>query len=166
MHNGFIGSWNRLRRRVENLIPEALYPSRLGTTDSEAVFLAMIGAGLERDPVGATRRIIQTLCELVNQDGHRERLRFTSALANGRDLFAFRFAENDSANSLYFREAGERLIVVSEPFDKEPDWIEVPPNHALIALASRSAEIVPFLPPSSSEIKPEHARLQRVIAGA
>ncbi|MGY3448576.1 class II glutamine amidotransferase [Bradyrhizobium sp. USDA 4353] len=38
MHNGFVGSWNRLRRKVEALIPDALYPSRLGTTDSEAVF--------------------------------------------------------------------------------------------------------------------------------
>jgi hypothetical protein len=45
MHDGFIGSWNRLRRRVENLIPDQHYPSRLGTTDSEAVFLAMMGAG-------------------------------------------------------------------------------------------------------------------------
>src|SRR6201995_2373321 len=34
MHNGFVGSWNRLRRKVEALTPDALYPSRLGTTDS------------------------------------------------------------------------------------------------------------------------------------
>ena len=104
----------------------------------------MMGAGLDRDPVGATRRVLQSLCDLVNEDGHRERLRFTSAVANGRDFYAFRFAENDSANTLYFREVGERLIVVSEPFDKEPDWTEVPPNHALVALASRAVEIVPF----------------------
>jgi predicted glutamine amidotransferase len=166
MHNGFVGSWNRLRRRVEALIPDALYPSRTGTTDSEAVFLAMMGAGLERDPVGATRRVLQSLCELVNEGGLHERLRFTSALANGRDLFAFRFAENDSANSLYFREAGERLIVVSEPFDREPDWTEVPANHALIALASRPAEIVPFMASAAPEIRPERARMQRVIARA
>jgi len=166
MHNGFVGSWNRLRRRVEALIPDALYPSRTGTTDSEAVFLAIMGAGIERDPVGATARVLQSLCELVNEGGLRERLRFTSALANGRDLFAFRFAENDSANSLYFREAGERLIVVSEPFDKESDWIEVPAHHALIALASRPAEIVPFRPAAATEIWPEHTRLQRVNARA
>ena len=85
----------------------------------------------------ATRQVLQSLCELVNENGHRERMRFTSALANGRDLFAFRFAENDTPNSLYFREDGGQLIVVSEPFDKENDWSEVPPNHALIAVASR-----------------------------
>ena len=167
MHNGFIGSWNRLRRKVENMIPDALYPSRVGTTDSEAVFLAMMGAGLERgEPVEATRRVLLSLCELVNEDGHRERMRFTAALANGHDLFAFRFAENDNANTLYFREDGERLIVVSEPFDKEPDWTEVPPNHVLVAFASRPAEIVPFLESSSPERKQERPRLQRVVTRA
>jgi ergothioneine biosynthesis protein EgtC len=166
MHNGFIGSWNRLRRKVENMIPDALYPSRIGTTDSEAVFLAMMGAGLEREPVEAARRVLLSLCELVNEDGHRERMRFTAALANGHDLFAFRFAENDNANTLYFREDGERLIVVSEPFDKEPDWTEVPPNHVLVAFASRPAEIVPFLESSSPERKQERPRLQRVVTRA
>src|SRR4051812_47125994 len=75
MHNGFIGSWNRLRRRVESMIPDAYYPSRLGTTDSEAVFLAMMGAGLDADPVGAARRLLRQLCGVVNEEGHREHLR-------------------------------------------------------------------------------------------
>jgi ergothioneine biosynthesis protein EgtC len=166
MHNGFIGSWNRLRRKVENMIPDQLYPSRIGTTDSEAVFLAMVGAGLDQDPLKATRRVVQQLCNLVNEDGHRERMRFTAALANGRDLFAFRFAENDIANSLYFREDGDRLIVVSEPFDKQPDWIEVPTNRALVARSSRSAEIVPFLLSRADERKQEHLQKQKVIASA
>jgi predicted glutamine amidotransferase len=163
MHNGFVGSWNRLRRKVESMIPEALYPSRVGTTDSEAVFLAIMGAGVEREPVEAARRVLLSLCELVNEDGHHDRMRFTAALANGHDLFAFRFAENDNANTLYYREDGERLIVVSEPFDKEPDWTEVPPNHALVALASTSAEIVPLLELSAPQRKQEPARLQRVV---
>ena len=67
MHNGFVGSWSRLRRKVEALIPDAYYPSRSGTTDSEAVFLAMMGAGLDDDPVGATHRVMRSLFALVNQ---------------------------------------------------------------------------------------------------
>jgi predicted glutamine amidotransferase len=126
----------------------------------------MMGAGIDRDPMEASRRVLQSLCELVNEDGHHERMRFTSALANGRDLYAFRFAENDTANTLYFREDGERLIVVSEPFDREPDWTEVPANHALVALASQSASIVPILPLRSAERKQELSRLQWVVGGA
>src|SRR5262245_2974712 len=37
MHNGVIGNWSRLRRKVEALIPDEVYGSRIGTTDSEAV---------------------------------------------------------------------------------------------------------------------------------
>jgi glutamine amidotransferase len=164
MHNGFVGSWNRLRRKVEQLIPDAFYPSRTGTTDSEAVFLAMMGAGLDHDPVGATQRVLWLLCNLVNADDHKERMRFTSAVANGRDLYAFRFAENDNSNSLYFRETGTDVIIVSEPYDKEPDWIEVPPNHALIALASRPVQIVPFLPADLTVQQGEPARIRRINA--
>jgi glutamine amidotransferase len=166
MHNGFVGSWNRLRRKVEGLIPDYLYPSRLGTTDSEAVFLAMVGAGLDQDPVGATRHVLQALCGLVNENGLRERMRFTVALANGRDLFAFRFSENDTANTLYYRASGDEVIVVSEPIDKEPDWKEVPSNHVLIAPSSGPVEIVPIFPAASRELPEERTIDQRVIVRA
>ncbi len=77
MHNGMIGNWGRLRRKVEALIPDAFYGSRIGTTDSEAVFLAILGAGGDKDPVGATARVLATLTELVSTDGYREPLRST-----------------------------------------------------------------------------------------
>ena len=57
MHNGFIGSWSRLRRQVEGLISDELYPARIGTTDSEAIFLAMLGAGIEQ-PVAAAETML------------------------------------------------------------------------------------------------------------
>ncbi|BAM92747.1 glutamine amidotransferase, class-II [Bradyrhizobium oligotrophicum S58] len=163
MHNGFVGSWNRLRRKVEAMIPDALYPSRLGTTDSEAVFLAIVGAGIDKDPIGATSTVLRALCQLVNEDGLSEHLRFTSALSNGHDLYAFRFAANDHANSLYYREDGDQVIAVSEPYDKESDWIEVPPDHVLVARASRRAEIVPLLVAGSVGFEAERKRSQRVI---
>ncbi len=165
MHNGFVGSWNRLRRKVEALIPDALFPSRTGTTDSEAVFLAMMGAGLDHDPIGATHRVLQSLFALVNEGDRREKLRFTSALANGRDLYAFRCAANDNANTLYFRETGGQVIVVSEPFDKEPGWIEVPPDHALVARASEPAKMVPFKIAISNADAAEPVPIRRLNAG-
>jgi glutamine amidotransferase len=162
MHNGFVGSWNRLRRRVETLIPDGLYPSRIGTTDSEAVFLAMMGAGLTDNPVGAAEATIRQICSWVNENGHREKLRFTSALTDGRDLFAFRFAENDTANSLYYREEGGEVVVVSEPLDRTDTWVQVPANHVLIAKRGRSVEIIPFLPISNRSQR-ERAKPMRVV---
>ncbi len=43
--------------QVEGLIPDELYPARIGTTDSEAIFLAMMGAGMD-DPLGAARKTL------------------------------------------------------------------------------------------------------------
>ena len=82
----------------------------------------MMGAGLDADALVATEATLGLLCALVNEDGRRERLRFTSALTNGRDLYAFRFAENDTANSLYYREESGEVVVVSEPLDRIGFW--------------------------------------------
>ena len=86
MHNGMIGNWTRMRRQVESLIPDEFYGSRIGTTDSEAVFLAILGAGGDKDVVGATSRVLTELTKMVSANGRQETLRFTTAIANGRDL--------------------------------------------------------------------------------
>ena len=69
MHNGLIGNWTRMRRQVESLIPDEFYGSRIGTTDSEAVFLAILGAGGDKDPVGATGKVLSALTEMVSANG-------------------------------------------------------------------------------------------------
>lgn len=145
MHNGSIGGWNRLRRQVEALIPDKLYPARIGTTDSEAIFLAIMGAGIE-NPVAATEKTLARLASLVNENGASDRLRFTAALANGRDLFAFRYAVNDRANTLYYRESEQGIVVVSEPLDRDHrNWIAVPESHVLVAKAGERTRMLPFL---------------------
>ena len=58
MHNGQIGGWDKVRRQVEQAIPDDLFQHRSGTTDSEALFLMMLGNGLAADPEGAARRTL------------------------------------------------------------------------------------------------------------
>ena len=72
------------------------------------MFLAILGAGGDKDPVGATTRVLAQLTDLVSSGVHKEPLRFTAALANGHDLYAFRYSANDNANSLYYREFGRQ----------------------------------------------------------
>jgi glutamine amidotransferase len=145
MHNGQIGDWSLIRRKVEALIPDYYYRSRVGTTDSEAVFLAILGAGAEADPIGATLRTLATITELVRASGTREPLRFTSALTDGEALYAFRYASNESANSLYYRDAGDHALIVSEPIDKEPAcWKAVPPGHFIVARPGEPVRLQSF----------------------
>jgi predicted glutamine amidotransferase len=143
MHNGFLGNWARWRRQVEGLIPDELYPSRNGTTDSEAIFLAMMGAGTDQ-PVAAAEKVLASLTELANRGEPGDRFRFTAALANGRDLYAFRYAVNDRANTLYYRESERGIVIVSEPTDRDKNWVVVPENHVVIACAGEPARMMPL----------------------
>ena len=146
MHNGVIGHWPAVRRQVETLIPDELYPSRIGTTDSEAVFLAILGAGAAEDPVGATVRTLARLTDIVNAAGHQP-MRFTSALADGDNLYAFRYAVNDKSNTLYYRASGSNVVLASEPLDKDRAiWMPVPDNHVLVCRPGRGVELFPFMP--------------------
>ena len=146
MHNGQIGDWSLIRRQVEAMIPDAFYGARVGTTDSEAVFLAILGDGGNEDPIGATERTLARLTELVRASGTTEPLRFTAAISNGRDLYAFRYANNASANTLYYRDIGDSILVVSEPLDLERSyWKPVPPSHMIVARAKEKVELRPFL---------------------
>ncbi len=146
MHNGQIGNWGLIRRQVEAMIPDKLYNSRLGTTDSEAVFLAILGAGAERDPVGATARTLSTIHDMVRASGTSEPIRFTSALSDGENLWAFRYASHNAANSLYYREYGpQHVVIVSEPLDEErANWKPVPPGYLIEVRKGKPVQLVPI----------------------
>jgi predicted glutamine amidotransferase len=147
MHNGQIGDWSLIRRRAEALIPDALYGARIGTTDSEAAFLAILGAGAERDPVVATINTLAILTDMVRASGTKEPLRFTSAMADGCDLYAFRYCTDDTANSLYYRESGGNVVVVSEPLDTDrAHWKVVPPGYLIIARDGQPVVLEPMTP--------------------
>ncbi|MGA2894250.1 MAG: class II glutamine amidotransferase [Xanthobacteraceae bacterium] len=143
MHNGFVGSWSRLRRRVEAMIPDKLYPTRVGTTDSEAMFLAIMGAGMAH-PVAAAEGVLAQITNLANETDPGDRFRFTAALTNGKDLYAFRYAVNDKANTLYYRESERGIVIVSEPFDRLTDWLAVPEGHVVVALHGERARVLPL----------------------
>ena len=111
-----------------------------------SVILAILGAGGDKDPVGATKHVLVTLTDMVSGKGYKEPLRFTSALSNGRDLYAFRYSANDTANSLYYQESGGNVVVVSEPLEGErSQWKPVPPGHVIVARAGQPVLLEPFL---------------------
>jgi len=146
MHNGQIGDWSLIRRRVEALIPDSIYGSRSGTTDSEAVFLAIVGSGADKDPIAATERTLARITDMVHESGTKEPVRFTAALSDGQNLYAFRYASDDTSNSLYFRQIGDSIVIVSEPLDMErAHWRPVPPNHAIVVSEGEKVRARPFL---------------------
>lgn len=142
MHNGQIGCFQQLRRRIEGLIPDDLYPGRAGSTDSEAIFLAALARMPAMTPVEAIVSVLADVKALMQGACICEPLRFTAALTNGRDIYAFRWACDDKAPTLYWRIKPKGLFVVSEPFDNErQNWNAMPQASVLVARAGEDVAI-------------------------
>lgn len=147
MHNGQIGGWARVRRRVEALIPDSLYPSRTGTTDSEAIFLAAMARGLEEDPVAAVQHTLADVRSIMRDAGITEPLRFTATLTDGETLWAFRWACDARPATLYYKQDATGLRLVSEPIDgQKAGWTEIPRGVTLISRRGEPVRLEAAMP--------------------
>lgn len=130
MHNGQIGGYAKVRRQLEARLPDTLYAARKGATDSELLFLlalARIEAG--ETPDQAMPTVLDDTLALMRQAGVTEPLRFAAALADGEQVFAFRFSSDARPPTLYVRESENGSMVASEPLDgNQGQWQAVPPN--------------------------------------
>ena len=145
MHNGFVEGWEQMRREIESLIPDALYPQRKGSTDSEALFLGLMGQDAD-DMVRGTARYLEKLTPILQRGTNgRGKFRFTMALSDGQRLFAVRHAQNDHANTLYAKPAPAALVIASEPLDEQrATWEAVPDGHALLAVPGAKPQVFAF----------------------
>ena len=142
MHNGQIGGYERLRRKVDALIPDALYHLRRGTSDSEAIFLAALGRGLDADPAAA---MAETLALILDATDGAVPIRFAAVHADGERLSAFRWASDGEPPSLYFRRVGGGIAVASEPCGCEPGaWATIPPDTVMVVERSGAVRTQPF----------------------
>ena len=152
MHNGKIGNYERVRRRLELDIQDAHYGFREGTTDSELFFLLLFADGLAEgtgtggagicEALGrTTRRVLDAMAAA----GATEPLRLTAALTDGRRIAAIRYASDDQPPSLYWARSGDHTIIVSEPLEADgaEAWDEVP-NGRLLLAEGDAVELRPF----------------------
>ncbi|MEO3997353.1 class II glutamine amidotransferase [Mesorhizobium sp. CAU 1732] len=131
MHNGQIGDFDAIRRKLEHRLPDALYEQLHGTTDSELIFMLMIDQGLDTDPQGATERAVAIIHDVAGKAGIEPKLKLTAAFSDGERLYSVRYASAGTAPTLYagsFRNGVGRCLV-SEPLDQdEPNWEAIPPG--------------------------------------
>ena len=132
MHNGQVGGWDRIRRRLEARLTDARYHERRGATDSEVLFLLLDANDLAADPIAAMRSMLAETRRAMIDAGVDEPLRLTAALSDGKHLHAFRYSSDDKPPSLYWRHGDDGITVVSEPIDAAHDqWTTVAPNTVL-----------------------------------
>ncbi|WP_347267508.1 class II glutamine amidotransferase [Paracoccus sp. (in: a-proteobacteria)] len=154
MHNGQFGGYDGYRRHAEALIPDEFYAHRKGATDSEALFLMALGAGLADDPVSAMQRATRQFHELARCRGAAPHVRLTAAFSDGDRLYALRYASDENAPTLFHRWSERRCgrAVVSEPLESdEGDWHEVPAQSFCI-FEGQGVTIQPFLPDALRDV--------------
>ncbi|MEP0940370.1 MAG: class II glutamine amidotransferase [Rhizobiaceae bacterium] len=120
VHNGQIGGFSHLRRRLENLLPDELFATRLGITDSELLFLLIVSYGLENDPRQACSDAIDRIVELHRDFGaNLPPLRLTFVLSDGEALYGYRYSSDGRAPTLYLCEDLDHggVVLASEPLD-------------------------------------------------
>jgi predicted glutamine amidotransferase len=148
MHNGQIGGYLAIRRRLEALIPDKLYYDRAGTTDTEVLFLIALANGLEQDPIQAMTKTVGQVMIEMDRASIGEPLRLTAALTDGEMIWAFRWASDMAPATLYHRRSVANTTVVSEPIDEQrADWMVVPPGQVLVARHGEPVRLVEFNPP-------------------
>ncbi len=132
MHNGQIGGFHQIRRKLFAMLSDTGFNSIVGGTDSEVLFQLMIGNGLYDDPQFAMRRTVEDVDKLRRAEGIKEAFRATLAVTDGKAIYALRWASDKAAPSLYLNRMQNGALAVSEPLDEDLlSWWAVPANSLL-----------------------------------
>lgn len=146
MHNGQIGGWSHIRRRIEGRLSDTRYAERRGSTDSEVLFLMLEAAALAADPVEALADVLIDIREIMLEAGITDPLRLTAALTDGHRLYAFRYASDAHPPTLYWQKSQDGIVVVSEPIDAcRNKWTPVEADTVLIIDRCGDVALHPFI---------------------
>lgn len=112
-HNGQVPHIAAIRRELEGALPDDLYETRRGTTDSEMIFLTLFANGLDDDPAEAMRK---TLASLTIADMPKP-IKLTCTFSDGINLYGFRHGSDGVPPTLYLSGALDNggYAMVSEP---------------------------------------------------
>lgn len=170
MHNGDLGGFSRLRRRLLSGLSDEAFRMIEGQTDSEHIFAVFLDQlrDVAGDPsileiANAVRRTIEIVLGLASEyadgedshlnlavtDGHRAVVtRFTTrARSEGESLYVNRgeryVCEEGVCRMLPSRE-GTAVLVCSEPLSEDAGWEAVPRNSIACIDRSGPVEVQPL----------------------
>lgn len=159
MHNGTIEGFNSIKRILRRSLPDYLYQSVEGTTDSEhafAVFLNLLGEKNEKlNAACLANCLVKTVWQLEEWARKAEITKpsiYNFAVTDGENIATVRYVSDPEIEpiTLYFSKPGKYqccngeaqivdccaeevgIIIASERLTKESDdWTRVAPNHVV-----------------------------------
>ena len=144
MHNGQISGYLQIKRKLESLLPDSVYQHRIGSTDSEILFLYLIHLMENLNFTDAVEQLIFDVEAIMSTNDIEGPFRFTCAISNGEWLKTVKYSTDNFVPSLFYKKLDEGILIVSEPLNDEfSNWDAVPDNHlALVQDYNSSPTIV------------------------
>ena len=130
-HNGQIGGFKEMQRSLEHLLSDDLYLARQGSTDSELFFLLLLQYGLSNSVDMACGKVIGLLESMRKKMSIGDPLRIAVVIANGKGLFALRYASDQHSPTLYRSNELDNggISIASEPLDSaRENWVLIKPS--------------------------------------
>jgi predicted glutamine amidotransferase len=166
MHNGDIGNFHQVRRRLLAEVCDDAFSNVYGSTDSEHFFAVLIDELLKSSAKEATLEklaaamtsAIRRVIEIVSQHGASEACYFNCAIADGDHAVISRFSTDtdEGPPTLYYftgqlfeqAESDENaqpvastpIIVSSERLTMDEAWNVIPPNSLVLLSRDRAPE--------------------------
>ncbi len=159
MHNGDIGGFHKIRRKIVQLLSDEAFEELKGSTDSEHFFCLVQDELKKRDTLpphdqmsSSLMAAIRKVVELGQEMGVDEPSYMNMVLTDGNISVAVRFTTDipENADSLYLNvgkryacedgvchmispgEHEKAVIISSEPLSDDPGWEPVPVNSMVV----------------------------------
>jgi ergothioneine biosynthesis protein EgtC len=169
MHNGDIGDFRLVRRKLLASVCDEAFGNVYGSTDSEHFFALFIDSLLELDELDpalrmgkALARAIGRVLELVAEAGEGSVSYLNVAISDGEHAVVSRFtdAADEVPESLYYitrpiypdvgprakHKGTQAAIVSSERLTPDDGWQPVPPGQIIILRRDRAPQLIDALP--------------------
>jgi glutamine amidotransferase len=165
VHNGEVFEIEKFRKELLMSVAPEYFGNIMGTTDSEVMFHLALTFGLEKDPLGAIAKMAGFIEKTARKNDVAETLWMTLGISDGKTLYAYRYASDGAAPTLYYSPDPEELFklnpaaremigskaraIVSEPIgiNKEA-WKEIPQG-ALVIVRDGEVKVDKFTPVES-----------------
>jgi len=160
MHNGVLGGYKQIRRKLLRKLSDEAYDAIQGSTDSEHLFGLFLnhlpephGTVTCEQMIQAMEGMFQDLNKLLLEEEVRQHSYLNLAVTNGTSLIAVRYTTNPNVQpaSLYYMHGHEyhcrgetcvmeptfgipsAIVVASEPFTaRRSDWMKVERNSMMV----------------------------------
>ena len=144
MHNGQVGDFTRIKRQIEETLPDEFYNARRGTTDSEMLFMMLLANGLDKNPIDAINKTITALEKIQGRLSTPNRT--SVVFTDGQTIYAFRYTSDHRIPSLYYGDKLESggVAIASEPIDGiASNWTAIKDRHIAV-LTDTAFKVIPL----------------------